>query len=274
MAACARAERRRSIRPVRFVADGGRAAALPDRSLARYRSSRESRLSRYRAWCRWPCVKRGLAAAPDRAARRTHRCTAVASRRGGSSMKWPASMRRSVAFTLLELMIVLAIAAVLAGWGIPSYREHVVRVHRASAVAALYRAAQYLETLDGAPPRTLPDAYSQAPPDGQAVYHVTLRRASAMMRRWRTNSLHARSMAARCATTHAAHSRCVRTGLKATQDRTTRRSTHGSGHAGARVDHAITHGKRASARRRAPVVARQSSFAAVPRSSRDCFQIR
>ncbi|KVG33335.1 type IV pilin protein [Burkholderia diffusa] len=92
-------------------------------------------------------------------------------------MKWPASMRRSVAFTLLELMIVLAIAAVLAGWGIPSYREHVVRVHRASAVAALYRAAQYLETLDGAPPRTLPDAYSQAPPDGQAVYHVTLRRA-------------------------------------------------------------------------------------------------
>ncbi|MDN7906946.1 type IV pilin protein [Burkholderia diffusa] len=92
-------------------------------------------------------------------------------------MKQPPLLRRSVAFTLLELMIVLAIVAALAGWGIPSYREHVARVHRASAVAALYRAAQYLETLDGAPPRTLPDAYSQAPPDGQPVYDIALRRA-------------------------------------------------------------------------------------------------
>ncbi|WP_322026822.1 type IV pilin protein [Burkholderia sp. BCC1977] len=92
-------------------------------------------------------------------------------------MKRPALPCRSAAFTLLELMIVLAIVAVLAGWGIPSYREHVARVHRASAVAALYRAAQYLETLDGAPPQTLPDAYAHAPPDGQAVYSVALRRA-------------------------------------------------------------------------------------------------
>ena len=59
------------------------------------------------------------------------------------------SVRRSAGFTLIELMIVLAIVAVLAGWGIPSYREHVARAHRASAVAALYRAAQYLETLEG-----------------------------------------------------------------------------------------------------------------------------
>ena len=85
-------------------------------------------------------------------------------------------MRPTAAFTLVELMIVLAIVAVLAGWGIPSYREHVARVHRASAVAALYRAAQYLETLDGAPPQVLPDALAHAPPDGQAVYRVALRR--------------------------------------------------------------------------------------------------
>ncbi|WP_412022403.1 type IV pilin protein [Burkholderia cepacia] len=81
---------------------------------------------------------------------------------------------RSAGFTLIELMIVLAIVAVLAGWGIPSYREHVVRVHRASAVSALYRAAHYLETLDGAPPAALPDALAQAPPDGRAVYRLTL----------------------------------------------------------------------------------------------------
>ncbi|RKU03667.1 pilus assembly protein PilE [Burkholderia sp. Nafp2/4-1b] len=87
-------------------------------------------------------------------------------------------MRRAAAFTLIELMIVLAIVAVLAGWAIPSYREHVARMHRASAVAALYRAAHYVETLDGPPPQTLPDAYAQAPPDGQAIYRVGLRRSA------------------------------------------------------------------------------------------------
>lgn len=91
-------------------------------------------------------------------------------------MKVPAPMRRPAAFTLLELMIVLAIVAALAGWGIPSYREHVARMHRASAVTALYRAAQYLETLDGVLPQTLPHAYAQAPPDGQPVYRVGLTR--------------------------------------------------------------------------------------------------
>lgn len=85
-------------------------------------------------------------------------------------------MRDTRGFTLLELMIVLAIVAVLAGWGIPSYREHVARAHRASAVAALYRAAHYLEALDGVPPAALPDALAQAPPDGQAIYRVRLRR--------------------------------------------------------------------------------------------------
>lgn len=84
-------------------------------------------------------------------------------------------MARPGGFTLLELMIVLAIVAGLAGWGIPSYREHVARVHRASAVSALYRAAQYLETLDGAPPATLPDALAHAPPDGRPVYRIARR---------------------------------------------------------------------------------------------------
>ena len=92
-------------------------------------------------------------------------------------MKAPGLLRRSAAFTLLELTIVLAIVAALAAWGIPSYREHVARMHRASAVAALYRAAQFLETLDGPAPQTLPDAYAQAPPDGQAIYSVGLKRS-------------------------------------------------------------------------------------------------
>lgn len=86
------------------------------------------------------------------------------------------SVYRAAGFTLIELMIVLAIVAVLAGWGIPSYREHVVRVHRASAVAALYRAAQYLETREGVPPPALPMALTQAPPDGRAIYRLALTR--------------------------------------------------------------------------------------------------
>lgn len=84
-------------------------------------------------------------------------------------------MARRTGFTLLELMIVLAIVGLLAGWGIPSYREHMTRIHRASAVSALYRAAQYLETLDVGLPRAVPEALAHAPPDGRPVYRIALR---------------------------------------------------------------------------------------------------
>lgn len=81
---------------------------------------------------------------------------------------------RAPGFTLLELMIALAIVALLAGFAIPPYRQHVAHGHRAAAVAALYRAAQYLEALDGEPPPALPDALSRAPADGRAVYRIAL----------------------------------------------------------------------------------------------------
>ncbi|WP_179401968.1 type IV pilin protein [Burkholderia guangdongensis] len=83
---------------------------------------------------------------------------------------------RDSGFTLLELMVALAIVAVLAGFAIPSYRQHVAHGHRAAVVAALYRAAQYLETLDGKPPVALPDALARAPADGRAVYRIALSR--------------------------------------------------------------------------------------------------
>ncbi len=76
---------------------------------------------------------------------------------------------------MLELMIVLAIVGLPAGWGIPSYREHMARTHRASAVSALYRAAHYLETLDVGLPRAVPEAFAHAPPDGRPVYRIALR---------------------------------------------------------------------------------------------------
>ncbi|MGZ2743842.1 type IV pilin protein [Burkholderia stagnalis] len=84
-------------------------------------------------------------------------------------------MRRPAGFTLLELMIALAIVAVLTGVAIPSYHRQAAQAHHVAAVAALYRAAQYLETLDGAAPSALPDALAQAPSDGRAVYRLAIR---------------------------------------------------------------------------------------------------
>ena len=78
----------------------------------------------------------------------------------------------SKAFTLLELVIALAIAAILVMYAVPSYRGHVARSHRVDAASALYRAAQFIET--GAPGEVspLPVGLAQAPPLGTAVYRL------------------------------------------------------------------------------------------------------
>lgn len=76
------------------------------------------------------------------------------------------------AFTLLELMIVLAIAATLAGFAVPTYRTHIARTHRVDAASALYRAAQFIEAAqsDGVP--TLPPGLDQAPQFGVSIYRL------------------------------------------------------------------------------------------------------
>jgi type IV pilus assembly protein PilE len=78
----------------------------------------------------------------------------------------------SKAFTLLELIIALAIAAILVVYAVPSYRGHVARSHRVDAASALYRAAQFIEA--GAPGEVspLPVGLDQAPPFGTAVYRL------------------------------------------------------------------------------------------------------
>lgn len=76
------------------------------------------------------------------------------------------------AFTLLELMIALAITAALAVFAVPSYRSHVARTHRIDAASALYRAAQFVEgvTSDSVP--VLPPGLDQAPQFGTPVYRL------------------------------------------------------------------------------------------------------
>lgn len=54
-------------------------------------------------------------------------------------------MKSNAGMTLMELMITVAIVALLASIAYPSYREQVLKSHRSDAKAALMQAAQAME---------------------------------------------------------------------------------------------------------------------------------
>lgn len=69
-------------------------------------------------------------------------------------------------FTLIEVMIVVAIVAILSAVALPSYSEYIRRGHRAEARASLLQAQQYMEraaTATGLYPSDLPASLKAVP---------------------------------------------------------------------------------------------------------------
>ncbi|MCZ2103528.1 MAG: type IV pilin protein [Burkholderiales bacterium] len=81
------------------------------------------------------------------------------------------ALLRQQGFTLIELMIVVAVVGILTAIAYPSYAEYIRRGHRADARAGLLQAQQWLEraaTATGVYPTTLPNTLQWKDAGGNA----------------------------------------------------------------------------------------------------------
>ena len=102
--------------------------------------------------------------------------TAKASTARASTARASPNRPLFLGFSLLELVLALAMAAVLAAYAAPIYVSHTSRGHRMNAILALHRAAQYVavSTPAAGQPLALPPGLDRSPEHGRAVYRLEL----------------------------------------------------------------------------------------------------